>query len=524
MKNKTNTSRLVRGLGAVALAAAVLGSTACSDTALTGFVDDSEIQDSTVVVYAALGIAREHNDILFADGDGWYRLFAVASDEIVHDGNSNFEQRNTLGDFRDRPNSDWFEQVHEAIWASLKVVDLAKDQFPAERFVQSPIVARGWLNAGWSERLLGDYFCEATYQYGPEGGFNLPTLGDRDYDMGLVVGKDTMFSRMAFAMERAIEHADAAIAAGVPNRPEDPTYFDPELIRTSAYAGLAQARIALASLGVDPEANYAAAAAAAAEVPSSHMERIETNSQLRDNENFDISWDNDDFTAWGGIYAGEPWGSPVAYLREGADDPRAQWVECGVFTNNTGNILDVWRDGRASQVVNGPDYTTCRVWTSADDTESELPKWNPQREGWDDEYGDFVLVRGTEMRLIEAEAALARGDLAAFTAAINEARAEWGVSTPITEPTTIGGLEFPNAEDDAWSILDREYLLDGWLDGRRMMHLHRWDHPFVTGNHVNTPHLIDEQAGMANRMACMPLPQNECNLNQEVDCPVLTGS
>ena len=138
---------------------------------------------------------------------------------------------------------------------------------------------------------------------------------------------------------------------------------------------------------------------------------------------------------------------------------------------------------------------------------------------WSEEYGEFVLVRGTEMRLIEAEAALAQGDLAGFTSAVNAARAHWGVD-PIDQPATVGDLEFPNAEDDAWSILDREYLLDGYVEGRRVFHLGRWNHPFITENHINSPLHLGETV---DRMSCQPLPSNECNLNADIDCPVLTG-
>lgn len=504
----------IRGLGAVALGAALLVSSACSETALTGFVDDTEIQDPDVVVFAALGVAREHNDLFFAQGDGWYRNY-MGVDEIVHDGASAGETETTIGDFRDRRANFWYEQTHEALWASYKVVELAKLQFEPARFDESPIVARAWLNAGWSERFLGDLMCETVYQYGPFGGFNLGGLSDgREYQRGFIAGQDSIFKRMAYAMEQAIAQADRAIAAGIAPNPEDEEYFDPQIVRTNAYAGLAQARIALASLGVDPGANYAAAEAAAMMVPNDATEFVETTTDLRDNEHYDISWQNDDFTVWGGMINGELWGSPVVYLRDGPTDPRAQWAECADFTTTTGALSDIFR---ASNIVAGADNSECAAADSRLDTESNWPKWLPRRDSWADPFGFFNIFRGTEMRLIEAEVALSRDDMPAFKAAIDAARAYHGLG-PIAQPASAGALEFPNAEDDAWSILDREYLLDGWLEGRRMFHLNRWNHPYVADNLTMQP----EHVGMVgDRRACHPLPQNECNLNPEVDCPVL---
>ncbi len=504
----------IRGLGALALVVGLLASYGCSETALTGFVDDTEIQDPDVVVFAALGIAREHNDLVYAQGDGWYRQY-MGVDEIVHDGASASETEASIGDFRDRRANFWYEQAHEALWASYKVVELASLQFDTDRFEKTPIVARAWLNAGWSERFLGDIMCETVYQYGPFGGFNLGGLSDgREYQRGVLAGQDSIFQRMAYAMEQAIAQSDRALAAGEVPNPADEEYFDPMNIRTHAYAGLAQARVALASLGVDPAANYQAAAAAAANVPNSAEEFIATTTDLRDNEHYDISWGNDDFTAWGGEINGELWGSPAMYLRDGPNDPRVQVAKCADFGTTTGPFADLFR---TSNIVQGPDYSECRAVDSRIDTESVWPKWNPRRESWGEEYGFFNIYRGTEMRLIEAEAALNRGDLAAFTTAINDARAAHGLD-PITEPTAVGELEFPNAQDDAWSILDREYLLDGWLEGRRMFHLNRWNHPYVRDNLTMQPEHVGR---VMDRMACHPLGQNECNLNPEIDCPVL---
>jgi hypothetical protein len=79
----------------------------------------------------------------------------------------------------------------------------------------------------------------------------------------------------------------------------------------------------------------------------------------------------------------------------------------------------------------------------------------------------------------------------------------------------VGSLEWPNAEDDAMSILDRERYLEMWMEGRRLFDLYRWDHPFITQNKA----LIerhDDLLSSTSRAACMPVAEVECRLNTSV--------
>ncbi|MEQ9568711.1 MAG: RagB/SusD family nutrient uptake outer membrane protein [Longimicrobiales bacterium] len=127
-----------------------------------------------------------------------------------------------------------------------------------------------------------------------------------------------------------------------------------------------------------------------------------------------------------------------------------------------------------------------------------------------DEDDEIIVLSGKEARLIEAEAALVAGDLEEFTTQINRVRALYGLD-PIDEPATAGSLEFPNAWDDAWSILDGERHLTLWLEGRRLWDLHRWDHPFLDGGQI-----VWEPE--PRRDSCMPVPQGECSVNPNFTC------
>lgn len=127
-----------------------------------------------------------------------------------------------------------------------------------------------------------------------------------------------------------------------------------------------------------------------------------------------------------------------------------------------------------------------------------------------DEDDEIPTMTGEEMRLIEAEAALRSNDLATFTAKINVVRGLYGLD-PIAQPASAGSLEYPNAYDDAWSILDGERHLTLWLEGRRLYDLHRWDHPFLNGGTV-------VWTGEARRDSCMPVPDSECRYNPNFTC------
>lgn len=133
-----------------------------------------------------------------------------------------------------------------------------------------------------------------------------------------------------------------------------------------------------------------------------------------------------------------------------------------------------------------------------------------RQEKFDDGGSEITALSGKEARLIEAEAALRIGDLGEFTTQINRIRTLYGMPS-ITEPATAGALEYPNALDDGWSILDGERHLTLWLEGRRLWDLHRWNHPFLNGGTV-------VWEGENPRDSCMPVPSGECRVNPNFTC------
>jgi hypothetical protein len=85
-------------------------------------------------------------------------------------------------------------------------------------------------------------------------------------------------------------------------------------------------------------------------------------------------------------------------------------------------------------------------------------------------YGDEIpLVKGTEMRLIEAEAALTNGDITTAVNKINEVRSynntAFGYSLAMVSASTV---------DEAWTALMTERGLELWLEGKRLADIRRW--------------------------------------------------
>jgi hypothetical protein len=166
-------------------------------------------------------------------------------------------------------------------------------------------------------------------------------------------------------------------------------------------------------------------------------------------------------------------------------------------------------------------YTDCRNENPECSAEvgADGNTFHLRQEKYQDLGADIPLVKGTEMRLIEAEAELADGspDVNAAMDAINEVRDFHDLSD--LSATTVGSTGQNGFQPGtAWYHLDRERLLTLWLEGRRLNDLTRWDHPFRYG--PGEVDIVYEQQP-AVRATILPIAESECNNNDNItdaDC------
>lgn len=299
------------------------------------------------------------------------------------------------------------------------------------------------------------------------------------FDGGEAQPREAAFERAIPFFEKAIQRAqDAGVSR----------------LETAARGGLAQVYMNLGDW--DQATEYAA------QVPTDFVLNAvySSNSAREENEVWDETHDLSEISAFGAL-ALEVANDEV--LRAPFDeDPRAPFTFCA-FEEASGNCPD-----------NGSDGSTPHV----------------RQEKYPTAGAGIPLVKGTDMRLIEAEAALVQGtpDLSIFTAKINEVRALFDGLDPIEPPSSVGSLDYPSTpngprDDDAWSILDRERHLTLWLEARRINDLERWEHPFLAGEGVVYGRFRDfgdifDIAVASRRASVLPIAESECDNNALVDC------
>ncbi len=176
----------------------------------------------------------------------------------------------------------------------------------------------------------------------------------------------------------------------------------------------------------------------------------------------------------------------IATLGPGGD-PRTPWTDC-----STPGTCQAGHQGAGD--ASNPHY---------------------QQEKYPELGSDIPMVKGTEMRMIEAEARLRASDLPGAMTKINEVRQFHGLAS--LSATSIG-TPFTYDWDSmtGWDILDREYLVTNWLEGRRLFQFHRWKnddgwtHPYLTGKNHMYELVVPE------RFTCYPIADSECQVNPNV--------
>lgn len=136
--------------------------------------------------------------------------------------------------------------------------------------------------------------------------------------------------------------------------------------------------------------------------------------------------------------------------------------------------------------------------------------WWPQTK-YEDSGSDIPLSKGTEMRLIEAEAMLVGGDWQGAMGKINALRSAAGMDAAMATNTS-----------EAWTALKRERGIVLWLEGRRLGDFFRWNrdntpgdrHPLevASGSQFEGSHLIQQDL-------CFPISRGEVDTNPNVDGP-----
>lgn len=482
---------------ALVVAGMALSVGGCSETAIVGSVLDEDIAtgDSTIQLSLARGSNSEVADVMTVD-EGYKWVVLAGTDDFMDANSATAGTRWSVGNWSGDDIDFIWEQAMEASWSGLKLVNNLITGLSADDFMTSPLVARGYINSAHGERMLGDTFCQVAYGFDNTGGQSLENLGSSTFD-GALVSKDSAFKRMATFAELAVAQADRAVAAGEPNPADEGVlsdgHFEPARLVIAAHGVAAQAYHALAALGVDTDANWALAVLHAAEVPTDFVEMTIMDEDVEDNEFWDRSWDRDELTMYSEADASRPagfLGVPATFLWP--TDPRAAVQDCVADNRNPFRC----RSRRAE----GPE---------------DFPMWNALK--YPEEGSDDEMVTGTEMRLIEAEEALVRRtDFTTFYDKIDVVRAFYGAGVT-ARPAVVGNLEWPNAEDDAMSILDRERYLTMWLEGRRLFDLHRWNHPFITNN-VGLMGRQDDLLATVQRASCAPVAESECLLNPSLMC------
>jgi len=267
------------------------------------------------------------------------------------------------------------------------------------------LAAEALLYAGYANRLLGENFCQVTFDGGP-----------------LSPNTDA-FTRAEGHFTNAMTIATAAGASDV---------------AMAAQAGRASVRADLATYGL---ANWSDAASdAAAIADNAFVFAMPYSTQDQDQQNYI-------FTANAGVpyRAHTIWATFWHEYYKGTNDPRTPWIVGSVATG---------------------DAAVSKFHGLGADANDRVP-WYPQQK-FDTGASPINLSSGWEMRLIEAEAALAGGNFAAANGFMNQrinALNTGGATIAVAAATSV-------AEGYAKLYLERGAEL--WLEGRRMGDLRRW--------------------------------------------------
>ncbi len=186
---------------------------------------------------------------------------------------------------------------------------------------------------------------------------------------------------------------------------------------TAAYGGRATVRAALG--------NWTAAVTDAQQVPTAFVYNalFSANSVRESNSLVQETYVRREFTVFNTQWA------------QVFNDPRVPWDT--IYTNASRTVVQKGQDGKTN-------FFRQRKYV--------------------DLGADIPLVKGTEMLMLRAEAALRAGDIAGAFVLINQQRTQYKL-TALVPPADLA---------TAWRTLEKEYGAVVWLEARRLWQLRRW--------------------------------------------------
>jgi hypothetical protein len=211
--------------------------------------------------------------------------------------------------------------------------------------------------------------------------------------------------------------------------------------------------------------------------------------------------------AFGGRASVRAWQGNWAGAVEDAKQVNPAIVYYAIF--NTSDL----RNDLAYETHNRPEYTVANTIFERHSNDPRIP-WDTifdragqiargangqdlffQQNKYVTEGDDVPVVKGTEMLVLRAEAALRDNDIAQAFALLNEARAVYNMA-PLPAPSSIR---------EAWTTLHFERSATNWLEARRFWDLRRW-HAAGEGSPMF-------HAFLEGRDKCIPISEEERKAN-----------
>lgn len=369
----------------------------------------------------------------------------------------------------DDGNGRW-NDAQQARWVAEDGLRRFAAVYDQATYDQTLVVARGYLWAGYANRLLGEHFCDAVFDGGP-------------------IEPHTNF------LTRAEQHFTDAIRVGTAVGGTNGT-----TVVNAATAGRASVRATLATFNSNNPATWAAAATDAAAITS--------NTYV-----FQMPYSNQDLNQynhlmWGGSATAVTQGSPYrAHTVWGTyyEDYFTQTVDARVPFVIARNAAGALLRGDANVGRFGTNCTKT-IGTQALCSSNLRVPFLPQAK-FTAQNTPINLSSGWEMRLIQAEEALVRGQFAQAAGFMNTRRTALG----------LGNVNPANLTD-GWTALKSERGLELWLEGRRIGDLRRWaaaGTPGTTweGAYFLQGGVLTRTETMANRDMCFPIGRGETETN-----------